>query len=296
MPRRYDATSPEGTRGVVDFDGGDSDIALKKQAVVVPEPDHAKKELERAGAREVDGAIEKMTLTRASKDLNRAFPRDSAAPVLDGRLRRALPSEIELRKSLSSRQRKARSSAKRDVLDAMPNTQHRALGALVSNPQRWAETNAALSKVNGDAVLLDDKERQQVQRVDRAIQSFERRSGRGHLVYTEVTMPTPVTGVADLPSTLKPGVRISFDRFTAATHTLHELDSSRGTGDVAFEIETTRGMYLGRSDSADDTAHILPRGIQFEFVGAHHAPYERPGRSPGERLVIQLRDVNDDSE
>lgn len=291
MSRSYTRSSPDGVSGVVDVDGGNSNIATKKQALVIPEQRYAEREKERASARNLDSATEGMSLTRASKDLNRAFPRPGTAPITDARLRRNLPGEIELRKNLSSRQRKARSVAKRAVLDTMPGTQHRALNGLVSDPKTWAETNAALSRVNGDAVLLDDKQRKEVQRIDRAIQSAESKTGRGHLVYTEVTMPHPLAGQHDWPSNLQPGAVISFDRFTAGTHTLHELDAHRGPNDVAFEIETSRGMYLGQSDSGNNTAHVLPRGMHVEVVAIHNAPYERPGQPPGERIVVQLREI-----
>ncbi|MGW4339149.1 hypothetical protein ACWEK5_41075 [Rhodococcus koreensis] len=37
---------------------------------------------------------------------------------------------------------------------------------------------------------------------------------------------------------------------------------------MVFEIETGRGMCLGRSDTVDDTAYLLPRVMRFEVVPA----------------------------
>ncbi len=59
---------------------------------------------------------------------------------------------------------------------------------------------------------------------------------------------------------------------------------------AVFEIQTLRGAYLGRSTSLDDTAHLLPRGPQYQIVGTHTATYQRPDGSTGRREVIQITD------
>ena len=109
-------------------------------------------------------------------------------------------------------------------------------------------------------------------------------------MYTAVSIPNAVVNPSDLPSTLSPGTVLSFDRFTAATHSLHELDSTVQPTDVVFEIQTDRGMYYGQSSRVDNSHHLLPRGMQLRVVGAHFVPYERPGQPPGERLIVQLVD------
>jgi hypothetical protein len=49
-------------------------------------------------------------------------------------------------------------------------------------------------------------------------------------------------------------------------------------------------MYSGRSDSVEDTTHLLPRGVQFEIASADYATYETRSSGFGERLVLQLRE------
>lgn len=245
----------------------------------------------RGGARELDVATENLPgLTRAQRDLNRAYPRAMPAPITNARLRRQLPAEIELRRSLSRRQRDARSVTKNRVLASMPVVQYQAMRTLMGDKRVWEETNSALSEVAGDAVHLDDEQRKFVQRVDRGIQRYERVSGRGHVVYVSVSIPEQVLNPRDLPSTLHPGSVISFDRFTAATNSLHELDGTCRPTDVVFEIRTDRGMYVGASGRGGNSHHLMPRGIQLQVIGAHFAPYERPGQPPGERLIVQLVD------
>lgn len=291
--RSRNRLAPEG--GAFDPDRGSSDDPEKKQGVVVPHSAFADRVANREHARDLDTDIEGLPgLTRARRDLERAFPRNTAAPIANERTRRVLPAAIELRKSLSSRQRNVRSATKRAVERTVPRAQHRAMASLIGDPETWKRTNDALSDVNGDAVRLDDEQRRQIQRVDRAIQRYERHSGRGHLVYTVVSLPAEVSQPAGLPDTLSPGSVVAFDRFTGARHSLHELDSHSSPTDVVFEIQTTRGLYLGASDKGDDTSHLLPRGTRYRVVGSHFAPYERPGHPIGERLVVQLEDIETD--
>ncbi|MFF2027530.1 hypothetical protein [Rhodococcus koreensis] len=57
-----------------------------------------------------------------------------------------------------------------------------------------------------------------------------------------------------------------------------KLDPTVGERDVVFEIETDRGMYVGRSDTVGDTAHLLPRGMRFEVISAGEGRYRGLGR------------------
>jgi hypothetical protein len=51
-------------------------------------------------------------------------------------------------------------------------------------------------------------------------------------------------------------------------------------------------MYLGRSDSVDDTTHLLPRGMRLRVVGSHLTRYRRPDGTDGRRRIIQLVDTD----
>ena len=142
--------------------------------------------------------------------------------------------------------------------------------------------------------------RAEVQRADRAIQAYERRSNRGHVVYVNVQLPGPLQGgdpvgvARSFP--LPPGTVVEFDRFTGAAHTMHEVEpADGGEGTLVLEVQTRRGMYAGRSDSLDDTTHLLPRGLRLRVAGeAHRATYRRPDGTTGRRPVIQLLDMPGD--
>ena len=287
--------------GVIDLEAGPVDDAAIKSAGLVAEKFYDAMEQTRIGAELADRVLEDDTLrNRAARDRDRAFPRDTSA-VDDNRKRRQLPARGEFRGDLSSRQRKDRSAAKRRVLEGAARTQVKELQWATGDPARWRHLNSALREATGNAQELDERDRRSVQRLDRLIQSYERDSGRGHVVYAVVELPTdtPVTRRRDVPATLQPGARISFDQYTMATHTLHEAAAvaerrraeGSGASTVVLEIETSRGMYLGRSDSVDDTSHLLPRGLGMRVAGIdEHADYARPGGHDS-TLVVQLRDT-----
>ncbi len=84
-------------------------------------------------------------------------------------------------------------------------------------------------------------------------------------------------------------------RYTASTHRLHETSRyvDDHDGQVAvFEMQTRRGADLGQSDKGrQHRSPAAARGMEFEVVGVHEAPYRAPDGSSGTRMVVQLRDV-----
>ncbi|WP_301850992.1 hypothetical protein [Rhodococcus pyridinivorans] len=249
---------------------------------------------ERSSARGLDRMVEDGNFTRARKDLERAYPR-SAVRAVNPRKRRTLPIPDAIRLPPSSRQRKARSVAKHRAQSNLPRVQYKAMSTLITDPQTWIDVGETLTEVGGDAQLLDKKGRAYVQRIDRAIQAAERENDRGHVVYCAVSLPHEIPEEPNaMPSTLLPGARVEFDRFTMTSHAIHELDEVIGEREVIFEMETSRGMYLGQSDSGDDTAHLLPRGMQWDVVGSHDGRYRKPDGTYGRCRIVQLRDVGEE--
>jgi hypothetical protein len=206
-----------------------------------------------------------------------------------------LPAEGEFRRALSGRQRKIRSAIKNQVMASAPASQHKAIRTMLTeeDAREWRRINGGLHVAAGDAQKLGDGDRAKVQRLDRAIQSYERLNDRTHKVYVAVELPDThrdVRGVRDLPAHLRPGSAVAFDQFTLTRHNLHETPGHDSDRHVVFEVVTSRGMYLGRSDSVEDTTHLLPRGMQFEIASADYATYETRSGGFGERLVLQLRE------
>lgn len=280
---------------VVDVEGGTISARDVKAAREVVEDVMSERDFQRLANRIADQARDEDTsLTRAARDRDRATPRN-VSHVDSGRLRRELPAGGEFRRALSGRQRKIRSTLKNQVMAAAPASQHQAIRTMLTDedPGEWRRINRSLHNAAGDAQPLTDTDRAKVQRLDRAIQSYERLNDRTHKVYVAVELPdthTDVRRLRDLPVSLRPGSAVAFDQFTLTRHNLHETPGHDSDRHVVFEIVTSRGMYLGRSDSVEDTTHLLPRGMRFEVVSADYATYETQSGGFGERIVIQLRE------
>lgn len=292
MPRR---SHPD---YVVDPDRGSSTTAAKQAAIVSPGTAGERTET-RGGLRDLDAMTEGMPgLNRQQKDRERLAPRATTAELAHPRMQRPLPTAADVREPFSSRQKKARSKTRIDVQGGLPMTQYDAQRRLVTDPAQWGRLNDALSDNVGDLQELDDADQQQLRRVDRSIQAYERSNDRGHVVYANVAMPSQINHTnlqAFIDRNFEPGDRLAFDRYTVGTHQLHET-SRHAAGDVAgrvavFEIQTRRGAYLGHSDSQDDTAHLLPRGMELEVIGTHRATWRDSTGATGARTVVQLRDV-----
>lgn len=291
------SADPDGGR-VLDPDRGRSSTATKV-AKFTGAGDAYGRELDRAGFRDLDTRTEALPgLNRQQRDRARIYPRATPADLRHPRMERKLLDPRLPRLPLSSRQKKARSVARRTVADRLPQAQYDAQRRLVTDPRRWRRLNDQLSSTVGDIDAYPDADQQQVRRVDRSIQAYERVNDRGHVVYANVQMP-PAINRSNLLEfsrhSFQAGDRIVFDRYTAAAHQLHEVTVPDPAGRVAvFEIQTRRGVYLGGSDSVDNTGHLLPRSLQLEVTGVHEVSYRWPDGSSGRRVAIQLVDVTEE--
>jgi hypothetical protein len=279
---------------VVDVEGGVISARDVKAAREVAADAMTEREFQRLANQITDQARdEDSSLTRAARDRDRATPRD-VSHVDSDRLRGELPAREEFRETLSGRQRKIRSTVKNQVMASAPASQHQAIRSMLTDedPGEWRRINETLHRSAGDAQQLADSDRAKVQRLDRAIQSYERLNDRTHRVYVAVRLPDTHRDVAkpeDVPANLQPGATIAFDQFTLTRHNLHESPGHDSSRHVVFEIVTSRGMYLGRSDSVEDTTHLLPRGMQFDVLSAEHVAYATRSGGFNERVVLQLR-------
>lgn len=292
---RTKTNRPNGEPVVVDVEGGAITGRDVKVAREVIEEAMTDREFQRLTNSIADQARDADTsLTRAARDRDRATPRD-VSHVESNRLRADLPAPEEFRRALSSRQRKRRSAVKHQVINAAPASQRRAVAGMVhhEDPSEWRRINETLHRGAGNAQQLSDSDRATVQRVDRAIQSYERLNDRTHRVYVAVQLPDTHRDVdqpGDLPDSWQPGSNLAFDQFTLARHNLHETSVHDSPRHVVFEIATSRGMYLGRSDSLEDTAHLLPRGMRFEVAAVESATYATQSGGFNARVVVQLRE------
>ncbi|MEW2484256.1 hypothetical protein AB0876_32185 [Mycobacterium sp. NPDC049093] len=286
---------PPGEQTRFDVEGGkitDRDVKTAREVAETAMDDAA---FHRLSSRIRDEARDSDTsLTRATRDRDRATPRDSSH-VESTRLRGELPEPEEFRYALSGRQRKIRSTTKRKVLAAAPESQKQAVRSMLTNddPAEWRRINGALHHAAGDVQELSDTDRAKVQRLDRLIQSYERENDRSHTVYVAVKLPdthADIGSVRELPPNLRPGQKVAFDQFTIARHSLHEAPGHDSGRYLMFELTTSRGMYFGRSDTVEDTTHVLPRGLSCEVVSAEGTVYDNGRGGHGTRFVLQLKE------
>ncbi len=295
MGRKRYTASPDGAGAVLDADRGSGNAGTKLASVLGRDEAQERQET-REGAQDLDARVEAHPgLNRQQRDRERATPRDVTGDVPDPRMERTLPTPDQVRMPMSARQRSARAVTKRAVQDRLPSTQYTAMNRMVTDDAQWHSVNDAVSDAAGDVQQLEDFQIAQIQRVDRSIMAYERANDRGHVVYCNVQMPNAVNASnlsGFLRNTFRPGGAIAFDRFTMGAHTMHEIerDNPDAQRTAVFEIQTRRGAYLGRSTSLDDTAHLLPRGPQYQIVGTYTATYQRPDGSTGHREVIQITD------
>lgn len=280
---------------VLDVDRG-SGKARSKKAAHVEVNEYDDRDQVRKGYQDMDDRVSADTrYSPSQRDAGRSSPRETNADLRHERMQRTLPAAGETRRPLSSRQRKARSIAKRTAQQKLSKTQYGAMRGLLTD-DGWRTTGDAVSEVAGDAQMLEPEQLRQVQRIDRAIQSYERGNDRGHVVYANVEMPWYINSsnvVGYVENNLPAGREVTFDRYTAGAHCMHELEPDPKASDrtVVMEIQTRRGMYLGGSDSVDRTGHLLPRGIRLRIAGSHTATYQRPDGSTAERVVLQMTDA-----
>lgn len=287
-------TNPDGR---VDVDYGSSPVASSKKASVLAPEFAADRQETREGYGGLDEMVSQDGRPHPSQDRDLAVPQERVAPLGHPRKARNLQEGDVTRAPLSSRQRKDRSRVKNRVQDELATTQVREVAHLIESPQRWTQVNDALSAQAGDAQQLPELQLRQIQRVDRAVQAYEKANDRSHVVYANCALPGYINSSnveGYVRNHLGAGSVQTFDRFTGAAHCLHEIDLEPGrdtSRTIALEISTRRGMYLGRSDSADDTSHLLPRGIVLHVQGLQRAAYTRPDGSSGQRYVLQMSDT-----
>ena len=301
MSKRYPKDPDNERPSVLDLDRGAAP-AGQKQAEAVTAADYNEREFDRAGLHGLDAMTERMSgMTRAQRDRERSFPRDTNQPLQHPAMQRPLPASGDVRAPFSSRQKKSRSKARLEAARSLPAAQFRAQRRLMTDRETWDSINDQLSAHAGDRSQLGEKEQRLVGQIDRSIQAAERHNNRGHVIYTNVQMPHYINGSnidAWSQNTFTPGVTVAFDRYTVGTHQLHETSALAGDSverTVVCEIQTRRGAYLGHSDSRDDTTHLLPRGLHLQVVGLDRATFRAPDGTTGERVVLQLRDITPDT-
>lgn len=293
---RYYAARPD-TR-VIDPDRGSSTVSAKR-AELISTAKAAAREDNRQGLRELDQMTEQLPgLNRLQRDRARVMPRDTSAPLGHPAKQRPLLA-AETRAPLSARQLQARSRLSKAVATRLPASTVKTQREVLTQPQTWARVNDALSEGTGDIEELSGADQQRVRRLDRAIQAYEKGNDRGHVVFTNIEMPTAVNHTSLEPfvtRNFQSGDRFHLDRYTMSTHQLDHSDVPDPAGRTAvLELQTRRGLYMGTS-TGSNTDHLLPRGMEIEIVGVRQLTTTDRQGTTRTRLAIQAIEVTNEKD
>lgn len=277
----------------------------ESQAEWVDAPDAAEAEAVRAAAR-TDAAGLDDSSTMSEADARREVPRlrtDSA----NARMTVDFVAADAVRPALTSRRQKSLNKTKTTQYQTLPRAQRAQLTSATKNIVQSADDleklNRTVRNVHGNRFDIEDSRvRQRVERLDRAIQAYERHNEREHLVYSTMRAPKPHGN--SLNATLAHLRRdagdpeaepLTFDGYIPSSHAPSAVDADQHS--VVLEIKTRSGQYLGGSDSHPENAdHLVARGRSFKVVGVQeNVPYEKPDGTRGiHRHVVQLEDVTVD--
>ncbi|BDZ52445.1 hypothetical protein GCM10025867_46860 (plasmid) [Frondihabitans sucicola] len=237
-------------------------------------------------------------LPQRSADAARTTPRtieDAANP----RMSRELPGADELRKRPTSRRKKDLAKNKGEWLRALPKTRFGAIRVATENHQKLEQVNEYLAAVAGDSQSdsLPAPVKRQIRQLDLAIQDQERTNQREHIVYAPAFSPFEAGSSREaylrrIQDTIDNNGTMDFDRYIVGDHSMSNLESEY-KAEIAFEIKTRSGAYLGSSDTKPDALHMLPRGRVLQPVAIlRDVPYVREDGSTGYwNRVVQFEDV-----
>ncbi|OPC76855.1 hypothetical protein B4N89_46140 [Embleya scabrispora] len=238
----------------------------------------------------------------ASLRASRSLP-ETATPASSPRARRDFPDDTLPRLPLSKNQRVQRARRKAKALSKTPQTELRAVGELADDVTELNRLNAALYAVTSDVNALSPADQATCRRVDSAIRRYETAEtvGQDHLLYAEVQIPGTVVA-PNMPGYTRHafpvGSKVYVDTYMPTSHSLDAV-SSKDSADErrrpVFEIQTRRGMYMGKGATArpQDTGHLLPRAMSYKVAGVREVDYVDDQGHLGSRTVVQLVDADE---
>jgi len=266
-------------------------------AEYIAEDDYEARRRVREDARIADEVLD-ATVPQRSADAARVTPRtmeDAANPSMA----RALPDSDNIRKRMTSRRKKDLAKQKRAWIAALPKTRFGAIKTVTEKGERLEDLNAILVRTAGNpqSRSVPPAAQRQIRQLDLAIQDQERVNPREHIVYAPAYAPFDAGSSREaylrrIQDAIDEDSTIEFDRYIVADHSMSNLEEDH-SAEIAFEIKTRSGAYLGSSDTLPDATHLLPRGRVLKPVGIQRdVPYVKADGSTGSwGRVVQFEDV-----
>lgn len=288
-------TKSRGTTPAIDTNAPrNPDGSLGVSAQTLSPQEAAQAAEHRANASAGDALLDAVNDLRTADSL-REVPR-ARTDNLNPRMARRLPPDNAVRTSLSSRAKKRLSKQKNTWLTKAPKGQRVLLHGLVTDPagaQRLEFLNRSLAAVHGQRSELPPNTKEVVSRLDRLISAYERDNESLNTIYTKATPPPGWTNnqfANRMQELANQNGQLHWDRYVLADHSLTQIPV-HNDDELVYEYETSRGAYLGKSDSNPNGMHLVARGNRVDVVGVKTVQVRDNDGNTVTRRVIQIRDA-----
>jgi len=261
------------------------------------EEDYESRRRVREDARIADEVLD-ATMPQRSADAARVTPR-TIEEAANPNMSRALPDSDTIRKRMTSRRKKDLARQKGAWIGALPKTRFGAVKAVTEKAERLEDLNQLLVRTTGNPhdPSVPPGAQRAIRQLDLAIQDQERVNEREHLVYAPAYAPFEAGSSREaylrrIQDAIDEDSSLEFDRYIVADHSMANLEDDHGA-EIAFEIKTRSGAYLGSSDTLPDATHLLPRGRVLKPTGIQRdVPYIKADGSTGYwGRVVQFEDI-----
>lgn len=279
MPYRAPSLQATATTAQQSVDGSIPDTATRAQRIT-----------DIAAIRAADANIDASVGNMQHADAQRAVPRARTDNLNEQAGRHLTPNgEVVQRPSIFSHRTNRRNVNR--AINTFTPAQERAVQTMVAPTtarQRSIRDTVNQHFESGGAIsALGPNAQDFVRRTDGAIQKAERENDRNHTVYTKLSLPSGTSKREYLASLrAHPSARQHLMGYTRANHDLNKIEG--GDDDVYVQIETSRGMYVGGNG---ETGHVLPRGVELEFVGAGEFDVDNGQGGTDRKTIVQVREV-----
>ena len=214
------------------------------------------------------------------------------APAQTITKRQAFPPDNAVRSGAGPLARNQMSAAKNRVNKNATKAGKNIAAAIAGTPgggARLEQINRELAATTSRRSGLKPPVRKAVTALDRHIAAHEAENNREHIVYARAEPSgDPAAFRASVQRVIDNQGTISSDRYIVADHNPAKVPPGRG--DMVYEIRTTRGAYLGRTDRTGDSGHLLPRATHLEPVGVKQVQVVGADGKEHTRTVIQCVD------
>lgn len=273
--------------------------------------EHAARELDREGLRELDNMAMQDTLRLLAKAKS---PEERAAIIAQHDAERALPRrrvkssvikrrnpKAGSRRTLTANRQKEVNADKNRAGARLPQTVKDQAYLVLTDPSELRQMNDELARVNGDIEQLDETTKIKVRRTEQLIGEMEREQRGEQIVYCQAEFPSGVnrSNWAGFVENQFPDDSVSsFDRFNPGSLHASKAVDEQASWRPVHQFRTARVGYFGKSGKGgtpnQEAGAILQRGVRYRKVEVQrHQPIGLPDGSTTHRDIIVWEEAVD---